>query len=78
MTRVSEQGGEDSDAVPLFLTLKDQFVVEKNFTGKVCYLGFSFTFTFWTRLENEAAATHNLQAVFSSLGCFPVGNKSLT
>ena len=36
VTRISERGGEDSDAVPLFLTLKDQFVVEKNFTGKVC------------------------------------------
>lgn len=35
VTRISERGSEDSDAVPLFLTLKDQFVVEKNFTGKV-------------------------------------------
>ena len=35
VTLMSEPNDDDMSAEPLFVTIKDDFVIEKNFTGKV-------------------------------------------
>ena len=35
VTLMSEPNDDDMSAEPLFVTIKDDFIIEKNFTGKV-------------------------------------------